>query len=180
MMKHYLHTWKDFLYEDKSKIGFLPLDMVDFLIEKYFIKPGLLKRGYTDFSNEGFGAEAYAKYIPERHFIIINSEKDLEIYKWIKVILHEIQHANQHVSWIKSLAYREQFTKGTKLPPNIELNNLSFANLQIFWNKVYEYEEDPSEIDAIEFSNKHHKDAVDMVLAREKELNSRKGNIKTK
>lgn len=179
-MKHLLENWKNHLFELKPKSqGLLPLDVVDFLIKHYAKNPNgqiTLKRGYVDkdIFNDKELANTPTYYIAPKHFLIIN--KDMaqgEFAGVVENILHEIYHYNQNMKWNEDDKFRMEWTKGKKLPPGYtpdDLYDLDFTKLISFWIKAYGYDNAPHEVEAKKFGEKHVREAIKMILDREKEL----------
>ena len=182
MIKYLLKSWKEYLLENKSKGGLLPLDVVDFLITKYAKNPSgpvTLKRGYFDFNEFGKGFEetAASYLIPAKMLLVNVSDSDVaqgNARVMVLAIIHEIQHYNQHMRWDVDDSYREKFSKGNKMPHGRDIFEIDWITMTKFWNNMYSYEARPQEKDAIAFAEKHFDEALKMILDREKELKNKK------
>lgn len=184
MIKYLLKSWKEFLNEGKpkSKGGLLPLDVIDFLIQKYAKNPGgpvALKRGYFDFNEFGsqyakdFENTAASYLIPAQMLLINVNVVSGNAAQMIDAVLHEIQHYNQHMRWTEDESYRERFSKGFKLPPGKDISEIDWISMTKWWNHIYPYDKRPQEMDAFRFAEQNYKAAVELILSREKELKSK-------
>lgn len=177
-MKFLLENWKNFLIEKKDISGGrkLPLDVLDLLIKHYAKNPGgfiTLKRGYFDFNDfrDKDLENDVAVYIAAAQMILININKAQDKFgSIVRVMLHEIQHYNQHMRWNVDDQYREKLSQGYKLPPGKDIFELDWIPTINFWEKIYPHEQRPHEVDAIKFAEEHVQEAAKMIKDREKEL----------
>ena len=110
-----------------------------------------------------------AIYLNDRHTLVVNDDSKGDLRKKVKDILHEIQHYNQQVRWESGDAgYRDRFTKGKQLPPDIEddpllLYDTSWQDMTTFWERRYGYAHAPHEVDARRFAEKKVDEALGFV-----------------
>lgn len=100
-----------------------------------------------------------ALYVPDAHAIVINSDADIDDEKFVKSILHEIMHYNQHIRWDKpnNIRYRQLYLRGKKKPNDVKQDStmidvLDWDELTQFWERKYGYGEAPHEVEARQFA----------------------------
>lgn len=107
-------------------------------------------------------------YKPSDHLLLINMDSPGDLRKKVTDVLHEIQHYNQHTKWDSDAGFRQRFTKGKQLPPDVEddpylLDSISWIRISSFWDRRYRYHNAPHEIDARRFADKHVDEALDYI-----------------
>jgi hypothetical protein len=168
---NYSKKWKNFLNETKAH---LPKETLERLVQKFAISQPYPKIAYVNFSSydEEFDNSGGA-YFPDKNLIAINlqdkeqnasTDEGLRTLVW--TILHEIQHFNQRILWRKNVNYRMTLSNG-KLPDGFDPVGLehisSMDDLIQFWIKMFDYNERPHEIDAMDFADKNLQKGMSLV-----------------
>ena len=107
--------------------------------------------------------ESHAMYYPKDvdndliagNILVDEDEFNSNFAEVLEHFVHEIKHYLQDKKWNTSLKDRQEMIKGYKLPPDVDLENLSFSELGQAWDKIYQYKNNPLEKEAFAFGRKH-------------------------
>lgn len=163
----------------------VPLVAVDVLIARYSRPKGRMRLGrrYADLSHLTRPSKAgervtNAQYDPESMTMLIGL-REAPFANVTESILHEIQHFNQHASWLTDPRFRVEFVGDFDLPKGINAGNLDqlrFQDLMAFWRRRYGYNEAPHELDAIVFAQENLEAALDAMIAEFEHLDDDPGD----